>query len=402
MKLEPLPNSFAPLSESYGAEPNSFRSVRSWVLAAFLFLSTSALAAPRPPVDASDSVVARVAAGEIRVEGFRAQYAEYLVRTGLSDSGALRSHFLDGLIETRLLAEEALANGIERRPDYAFARERFLRKLLVDLYVRRTLYEPIVVTEADLDEAFARINTTLETRHLYARTLAEAEALRARLDAGESWEQLAAETFADSALAASGGHLGRFTFDEMDADFEDAAFALEVGEISEPIRTAQGYSIIQLLGREVKPLMTEYEFAAKRSMLQAFVTNRKRAAAQRAHARALADALELSFDETSLNDLLGQVSGTVVATDDESYEAWLARPLLHFTVDGERRSWSIARFRNEAQYTDEAQRAQVRSLQDLTEFAEGVVVREVMLERARERGLDADPTLAAALDAAMT
>src|SRR5690606_2587364 len=130
--------------------------------------------------------------------------------------------------------------GAAEQPEYRIVAERFRRKLLIDLYVRRSIYDSIEVAESDLEEVFGRINTSIKARHLYAPTLAQAESLYDRLLSGETFEDLAREVFSDSLLASTGGSLGYFTFDEMDLAFEDAAFALEIGEISRPVRTAQG------------------------------------------------------------------------------------------------------------------------------------------------------------------
>ena len=69
-------------------------------------------------------------------------------------------------------------------------------------------------------------------------TRAQTDSLH-RLLEGESFQALAGEVFNDPELQASGGLLPPFTFDEMDPDFEDAAFTLLIGEISEPVRTPQ-------------------------------------------------------------------------------------------------------------------------------------------------------------------
>src|SRR5690606_23169487 len=98
--------------------------------------------------------------------------------------------------------------------------------------------DSIEVTEGEMREMFLRMNTQVSARHLYGASLEKAETLKARLDAGEAFEDLAREVFNDPALAENGGSLGWFGFDEMDPAFEDAAFTLPVGVVSSPIRTS--------------------------------------------------------------------------------------------------------------------------------------------------------------------
>ena len=76
------------------------------------------------------------------------------------------------------------------------------------------------------------------------------EEARARIDEclekarqGEKFEDLAAE-YSDGPSAPKGGDLGRFERNQMDPDFEEAAFACEVGEITDVVETPFGYHII--------------------------------------------------------------------------------------------------------------------------------------------------------------
>lgn len=357
-----------------------------------------------PSDDPADDtlVVAEVADTRITAEDFRSRYVKYLVSTGLHDSRLARDRFLQRMIEDQLLAMDALEDGAASRTDYRIVAERYRRKLLIDLYVRRTLYDQIQVSEAELQEVFSRINTSVKARHLFAHTREEADLLYDRLMSGESFEALAAETFADSALAASGGSLGYFEFDEMDLAFEDAAFSMEIGEISRPVQTVQGYSIIQVEDRVTNPVLTENEFLQRRANLTTFVINRKRERARLKHIRSLASELDVQFEAEPLKDLHRQIAGTFVTPEAERYEEWLASPLLTYTNEGERRTWTVADFRDEAGLTDPEQRAQVRTPDDLRTFIEAVLSRSIMLARAENAQLDETPGFHEAFAQAMT
>lgn len=332
--------------------------------------------------------VARVAGAEIDADAFAARYAEYLLRAGLQDEYRWRRAFVDYLVDLHLVGADLRAGGIEADDAYRHEHAAVARKLLLDAYVDRVLFDTLDVSEADLRAVFVRMNTELKARHLYARTREQAEALQARLQAGEAFEALAREVFADSALAAAGGSVGYFGFDEMDPAFEDAAFALGVGEVSPPVRTAQGYSIIQLEDRRENPVLTEADYEAKRSQLRLYVLRRKRTEALAQHSQARAEALAPAFDARTLARLEAQVRGTALAPEGEAEAAWLAAPLVTFGAPDRRRTWTVADFRERAAFTGAAQRAQVRTRSHLEAFIVGLAVREEMLEQARAAGLD--------------
>ncbi|MDX1592683.1 MAG: SurA N-terminal domain-containing protein [Gammaproteobacteria bacterium] len=109
----------------------------------------------------------------------------------------------------------------EEKSRFAADEERRARHILLEV-------------PADADEA---------TRE---QVMARAEALREKLVEGADFAELARAESEDPGSAAEGGDLGYFGRGMMDPAFESAAFALEVDEISEPIRSAFGYHLIQV------------------------------------------------------------------------------------------------------------------------------------------------------------
>jgi parvulin-like peptidyl-prolyl isomerase len=83
--------------------------------------------------------------------------------------------------------------------------------------------------------------------HILVKTLTEAQAIKACIDRGESFSEIAKQ----ASLCPSGkkgGDLGSFGRGQMVKQFETAAFQLENGQISDPVKTEFGYHIIKRTG----------------------------------------------------------------------------------------------------------------------------------------------------------
>ncbi len=87
----------------------------------------------------------------------------------------------------------------------------------------------------------------IKCSHILVQKQSEAIAILDKIRQGEKFGKLARELSVDSGSAKRDGNLGYFSRGKMVKEFETAAFNLEVGEISEPVKTQYGYHIIKRL-----------------------------------------------------------------------------------------------------------------------------------------------------------
>jgi foldase protein PrsA len=85
----------------------------------------------------------------------------------------------------------------------------------------------------------------IKCSHILVEKQSESLAIAERLKKGEKFGRLAKELSIDSGSAKKDGSLGYFTKGMMVKSFEQVAFKLQIGEISEPVKTEFGYHIIK-------------------------------------------------------------------------------------------------------------------------------------------------------------
>jgi len=145
-------------------------------------------------------------------------------------------------------------------------------KNIIELYrvqlINQKVYELITADVPTEEEQ-------LWARHILVATVEEAQEVLARLNNGEDWSVIAAEVSTDTSNKDRGGDLGWFGKNAMIAEFETAAYELEIGEISDPVETSFGFHIIQLLGKEVRPIETSKLDQNKQTVFNEWLTKEK-------------------------------------------------------------------------------------------------------------------------------
>ncbi|HYB98521.1 MAG TPA: peptidylprolyl isomerase [Candidatus Limnocylindrales bacterium] len=176
-------------------------------------------------------------------------------RKSLNDSPDRRKQFIENHILSKLIFEEGVKRGLDKKPEV----RKKLDELQQHLVVQQVMEEQQEATVTDEDvkayyDAHQQEFSTerVKASHILVDDEALARDIHAQVKADPSkFSELAAKHSKDLSNAKRGGDLGLFGRGRMVKEFEEAAFALQKdGDISEPVKTRFGWHIIQRTGRE--------------------------------------------------------------------------------------------------------------------------------------------------------
>jgi parvulin-like peptidyl-prolyl isomerase len=188
--------------------------------------------------------------------------------------GAGKRQVVEQLISLKIMAQEARRRKLDQDPGYkaqvAFQAENILANVLF-----RDMSANLKIGDADVQKYYDEHKAEYErvtARHILIRTkgsaapaggkkeltdeeaLEKTKALRARIVAGEDFATIAKAESDDTGSGATGGSLNAFGHGQMVPPFEKAAFALPVGQVSEPVKSQFGYHLILVEKHESKTL----------------------------------------------------------------------------------------------------------------------------------------------------
>ena len=166
----------------------------------------------------------------------------------------------------KILSAEAQKRGLENSETFKRQMEIMRDNLLVGVLLQEM--QDKLVTDAEISKYYDANKASFEqvkARHILiavdpdkgltdAQAKAKAAEIKAKLENGAKFEDLAKAESADPGTKDKGGELDPFPRGVMVKEFEDAAFSLEPGKISDPVKTEYGYHIIQVEKREIPTL----------------------------------------------------------------------------------------------------------------------------------------------------
>jgi len=200
---------------------------------------------------APDPIVAVVNGRQIVMSDLKLADAEIGADLGSLPAPTRRRVLVEYLIETQLMAEAAEQASLGQGAGFEQRLQYWRRKALRDSYFDarvRTL-----VTEAEARRSFeaqvgsnGRGQVEVKASHILVDSEAKAKEVFELIGHGSDFAEMAQRYSIDPGSRTTGGSLGYFIRGQMVPQFEEAAFKLDKGEVSLPVRTQYGWHIIKV------------------------------------------------------------------------------------------------------------------------------------------------------------
>jgi peptidyl-prolyl cis-trans isomerase C len=229
------------------------------------------------PARAEDKVLAKVNGAEIRQSDVALAEEELGPSLAQMDPSTKDENVLAFLIDMKIVAKAAEDKKIADTDDFkrrvAFTRNRLLMdSLLASEGKAATTDEAMKKVYEDAAKQISG-EQEIHARHILVETEDEAKAVKAELDKGADFAELAKKKSKDPG-ASDGGDLGFFTKDQMVPEFSEAAFKLEPGKVSDPVKSQFGWHIIKV---EEKRQRKAPDFDQVKGQIETYVTRKAQA-----------------------------------------------------------------------------------------------------------------------------
>lgn len=168
-----------------------------------------------------------------------------------------RRVLVEFLIENNLFAKAAekakLSEGADFDKRLNYWRKRALRDAYFEKEINSSVSEAAAKTFYDDQIKAIKPKEEVQARHILVDTEEKAKELKAKIAGGADFAALAKEFSKDPGTKDDGGMLGYFSAGQMVPSFEQAAFALKKGEVSDPVKSQFGWHLIKVEDRRQKP-----------------------------------------------------------------------------------------------------------------------------------------------------
>ncbi len=160
---------------------------------------------------------------------------------------AARKEALESLIVGRLLVHAAYEKKIDQSEEISRVVLANKDKFLLDALYKREVLDKATATDAEVQDYYNHLEFKLRASQIVVDSEATAQMVLDKLKAGENFEQLAYDYSLDPNAKRNRGDLGYFIWGAMVDEFQQAAFKMQPGEVSPPVKSPFGWHVIKLI-----------------------------------------------------------------------------------------------------------------------------------------------------------
>ncbi len=201
----------------------------------------------------ADETVATVNGKTITEADIRLAEAEIGSDLGSLPEATKRRVLVEYLIENQLFAEAAEGDKLGSTPEFDGRMQYWRRRALRDAYFENSVKN--AVSEADAKKLYdeqvklLKPEEEVKARHILVETEDQAKEIAEKIAHGADFADMAKQYSKDPGTKDEGGSLGYFSKGQMVPQFEEAAFKLDKGDVSDPVQTQFGWHLIQVEDR---------------------------------------------------------------------------------------------------------------------------------------------------------
>lgn len=176
---------------------------------------------------------------------------------------SVRQNVLRGIITEKLVMQEALKQNLDKSDavlrEIKMAKQKIILRHFLDGKTEGLISEDVVKAEYERFVRTQKDEKEIRARHILVASEKEAKELAEKIESGEPFEKVAKEFSKDPGTAKQGGDLGYFTKDKMVKEFAEAAFDLDAGNVSAPVKSPFGWHIIKVEDKRAVTIPTYHE-----------------------------------------------------------------------------------------------------------------------------------------------
>ncbi|MDD5424024.1 MAG: peptidyl-prolyl cis-trans isomerase [Candidatus Omnitrophica bacterium] len=174
---------------------------------------------------------------------------------------AHKDMFVDSVVNQRLLYNEASKLNLDKDAAVQKQLDEARKEIIIKEFLRKEIEDKVVVTDEDAKKYYEankdkfKEGEKIQVSHILVETEAEANDALAKLQAGADFAALAKEK-SKCPSKDKGGDLGPISKGQTVPEFENAAFALQVGQLSPVVKSQFGYHIIKVTEKQPEKLLS--------------------------------------------------------------------------------------------------------------------------------------------------